>query len=43
MFLTQSYFSDYSISFISVGDFSLPAEHVAIQQAVHSERIYITL
>lgn len=42
-FLTQSYFVDYSVSFISVGDFSLSAEHVAIQQTVHTEGIYIPL
>lgn len=42
-FLTRCNLQNSSTSFISVGDFSLSAERVAIQQTVHSKVIYISL
>lgn len=40
MFLTQSYFADCSMSFISLGDFSLSPEHVAIQQTAEWRNLH---
>lgn len=42
-FPTRCNLQNGSTSFISVGDFSLSAECVAIQQTVHSKVIYISL